>query len=59
MIVSFYQYNKIQKVLFPGLPRRYLHMVIHGFVLKKYTKPVDEHDLQVSNRLGKPAFHSS
>jgi len=28
----------------PPLPR--LHMAIHGFVLKKYTKPVDEHHLQ-------------
>jgi hypothetical protein len=34
MIVSFYQYNRIQKVLFHGLPHRYLHMAIHGFVWK-------------------------
>jgi hypothetical protein len=31
----------------PGLPRRTLHMAIHGFVFLKYTKPADEHHLQV------------
>jgi hypothetical protein len=45
MTISRYLYNKIQKVLFHGLPHRYLHMAIHGFVMEEDTKPVDEHHL--------------
>ena len=30
-----------------GLHKRYLQMAVHGFVFEKYTKPADEHHLQV------------
>jgi hypothetical protein len=32
--------------LLHGLPRRRLHMIIHGFVFEEDTKPVHEHHLQ-------------
>ena len=43
-----------------GLRKRYLQMAIHGpdcyrDVLKKYTKPADEHHLQVAAFMRKPA----
>ena len=38
-----------------GLRKRYLQMAIHGFVLRKYTKPADEHHLQVAAFMRKPA----
>jgi hypothetical protein len=38
-----------------GLRKRYLQMAIHGFVLRKYTKPADEHHLQVDVLMRKPS----
>jgi len=38
-----------------GLLKWYLQMAIHGFVLEKYTKPADEHHLQVYALMSKPA----
>jgi len=40
-----------------GLPRRYLHIAIHGFVLEEFTKPAHERNLQVGPPLGKPGSH--
>ena len=38
-----------------GLHKRYLQMAVHGFVFEKYTKPADEHHLQVVILMRKPA----
>jgi hypothetical protein len=38
-----------------GLPQRTMQNSIHGFVLRKYTKPAHEHNLQVFPALRKPS----
>jgi hypothetical protein len=43
-------------ILYPACLIARLHMLIHGFVFMKSTKPAHEQDLQVFPSLRKPFF---